>query len=1271
ELGGVFTPPEGNHLVPVGWYIDYDGGNHIRSNGGAGGACGPGVSTYRALTDFSKMDANFDALLQSFADHDNDPASFPEVQNVYIVYEQQNRVTVRHYLYDPSLGAGAATTTKVLADTSAVIVDGGAYNGMPLGLAGMVAVGATSTDGTTVFQNNPTAAGIMAGGSLGDGSGGAVSQITGHGSSKFEFVGAPTASQAQFFTVRIGAVNSDATISYYYEMAGADGIPNSDSITVTARFVDRSGAAVAAAHVLGVRKGRPLAVTNDGSASGNAAHSIVPTPVDAEKPNAKWLFSGEPTADANPPRFGDSDPNPNSHPEKWVVNSTADEQILFYYDYATDGSTPDRDQWVRVYYTAFDGLSGAANVKLKDADTNIALVSKAFEKDAPSFPGYVYAGLFHGIYADGDTGAKPGGLDPDDKRLTLTPSERAGAPTDTWTFVYEPGATFTASVDGIADRVTSRILTLEFSAPVKGLLASELSLEGMGADSGAASFGTPVGLGGNPSDGYATWTVPLSGVAQGGARVSISRNAFSFAPEEGGADEVSLSKGPALVSAAFNGEEDRATTSVLTLSFDKPIADLNTLATASLTASGEGRADIAELSAAAPAVTDTDDPDYGKIWKLIIGGVFRQGSVTVTVSLPAALYTLEPDTASGSAWAERRYLVYHKGSADFVSGAPPLAVGSAGFGYIFASEFTQTVADAGTLSKPGYTLYGWSESDPWAAGGSDTPSRTYFRGERITLDTPWTRKADPNALGGAAPPEGATELFPVWLAPPQPRLNAPVVVAGGSAMLTGRVLRVTHDFTVRLEYRAVGAPGWTVLFDESEYGTLGAGGAQPAWRFFDSDTDAPAWYIPAAALTPGRDYEVRLTATDAEVARNAPYAIDTAVFRVPASGGYGGGGAEIPGIVDNQSGDSRKAIVTIQEGNIVVAAPIALSVGNGERVRFTFTHIADGYYNVVADFDGERVTRGVRVADGIVYEVISGRRIDDSNLLTLVLGRTQSVVQILEGAPPASVDGLPELFGARNIFDAIGNALDGLVNTGGIVELKLMVDYLGGGASGAASRIPAADKSAIVAAAAAKAHTAVEYYDFSLVKTCYDRFGIPAGDPQHITDVGAGRSLVISFRLPSTVSTGALAAVYRVHGTGAGGKPAVQALGLGAENKNAAGEYFEVDGQYVLIHAGKFSTYALATAPVGGTSDYDNDNGDSGGGKSHGKKGGKGGGSGGASGSGGGYSPGTGDSANPILWALLAAASILIAVLAAKRHRRRASAQGGGARARGQGQSTE
>ncbi|MDR0518590.1 MAG: hypothetical protein LBG82_00835, partial [Clostridiales Family XIII bacterium] len=1269
ELGGVFTPPEGNHLVPVGWYIDYDGGNHIRSNGGAGGACGPGVSTYRALTDFSKMDANFDGLLQSFADHDEDSSEFPEVQNVYIVYEQQNRVTVRHYLYDPSLGAGAATTTKVSADTSAVIVDGAAYNGMPLGLAGMVAVGATSTDSTTVFRNNPTASGIMAGGSLGDGSGGAVSQITGHGSSKFEFVGAPTASQAQFFTVGIGSVNSDATISYYYEMAGAGGIPNSDSITVTARFVDRSGAAVATAHVLGARKGQPLTVTNDGSAGGNAAHSIVPTPADAAKPNAKWLFSGEPTADANPPRFGDSDPNPNSHPEKWVVNSTVDEQILFYYDYATDGSTPDRDQWVRVYYTAFDGLSGAANVKLKDADTVIALVGNAFEKDAPSFAGYVYAGLFHGAYAEGDTGDKPDGLDPDDKRLTLTLADRAGAPTDTWTFVYEYGAAFSASVDGVKDRITSQTLTLEFSAPVKGLLASELALEGLGENPGAVSFGTPVGYNGNPADGYATWTVPLSGVVQGNARVAISRTAFSFAPETSGADGISLCRGPALLSAAFDGEEDRETSGTLTLSFDKTVADLNTLATASISASGEGRADIAGLSAAVPSIADTDDPDYGKIWKLTVGGVSRQGTVSVRVSLPAALYTLEPDTASGPAWAERRYLVYHRGSADFVSGAPPLAVGSAGFGYIFASNFTQTVADAGTLSKPGYTLYGWSESDPWAAGSSDAPFRTYFRGERITLDTPWTRKADPNAQGGAAPPEGATELYPVWLAPPQPRLNAPVVLAGGSAMLTGRVLRVTHDFTVRLEYRAVGASGWTVLFDESEYGALGGGGAQPVWRFFDGDTDAPAWYISASALAPGRDYEVRLTATDAEVARNAPSAFDTAVFRVPDSSGYGGGGAEIPGIVDNQSGDSRKAIVTLQEGNVVVAAPVVVSVGDGESARFVFSHVADGYYNVVADFDGERVTRGVRVAGGNVYEVISGSRIDDSNLLTLVLGRTQSVVKILEGAPPASVDGLPELFGVRNIFDAIGNALDGLVNSGGIVELKLLVDYLGGGAQGAGAGIPTGDRTAIESAASAKGHTAVEYYDFSLVKTCYDRFGIPAGDPQPIDDVGAGRSLVIAFRLPNTVSAGALAAVYRVHGTDQGGNPAVQTLGSGEANKNAAGEYFEVDGQYVLIHAGKFSTYALATAPPqsdDGTSDYDKGDGsggtdsgaDQGGNKGKGSGKGKNSGngkgvtSGGGTAGEGGYSPYTGDSAMPALWALLAAACVLIAVLVARRGRR-------------------
>jgi hypothetical protein len=863
-------------------------------------------------------------------------------------------------------------------------------------------------------------------------------------------------------------------------------------------------------------------------------------------------------------------------------------------------------------------------VKLRDTDTEFAQVGEPYSKNAPAFPGYLYAGAYHGAYEAGATGGIPENLITGDPVLTLTASDRQVA-TDTWTFVYEPGVTFTASVDGAADRRTSRTLTMEFSSPVKSLTAGELSLGSPDPDTADASMGTPAGRNGNQADGYRTWSVPLSGVSAGEVSVSITRNGFKFVPAQVDANKVTLCKGPLLVSAIFDGEEDRVTTRELTLTFDKPVADLNVLTGALLALDGDGKADVAELANAVQVGGSVGDADYGKIWRAAVSRVSTQGDVAVKVSLPAAQYTLDDDEADGQVFSERRYLVYHKGSADFVKGSPPLAQSGANFGLLFTEGFRQTVEGAGTLSKSGYVFYGWSTTDTWGGSGLPSEDAVYFRGVKMDLDTPWTRKADGTTSGTQALPEGSTDLYPVWLAAPQPRLNAPVVTSGGRAMITGRVVRVTNDYNVRLEYREQGQANWTLLFDEDEYGILGDGGAQPVWRFFDDETDAPAAYIPAAALTPGKTYEVRLTATDAIVPRNAPSATDTAVFRVPTQGSYGGG-ADIPGIVDNQTGSGRKVIVTLQEGDITIAAPQIISVGAGSSARFAFNGVADGYFNVVADYDGERVTRGVKITQGISYEVISGKRLGDGNLLTLVLERKQSIVSIPGGNPLASIDGLPELFGINKIFDVQGDELDALADRGGTAEFRMEASYLGSKSSAPGSQLSAAVKAAIESAAAVKKHTPVEYYDLSLYKANYDMYGVPAADARQTTDIGANNNLVIAFKLPASVPAKALAAVYRVHGVGAGGKPNVQALGRGAANKNSAGEYFEVDGAYVLIHAGKFSAYALATAPI--------NSGNSGGGKGNGNGTGSTDGKGGT-GTGGSGAYRTGDEFSPEEWWLM------------------------------------
>jgi hypothetical protein len=1113
ELGGIYIPPEESPFVPVGWYIDENASSRAPGTAGA-----PGGSTYAQLTDFTQLDADFTDLIQSIADHADNAAN--PLLGLYVVYEERYRVTEHHYLYDP--GQGGPTAIKLAEDTGTVLVAGSPYSKQPLALSGLVAVGATSSDTATY------SGAVVAG------------PLVGNGLPKLPYSGAGDSSQQQFFTVSYGAVNADSSVSFYYEACTSGtqpgdrpGIPLSEVLAITTCWKElpaTPGAAtvtVKAPEVTLTRNTTAHTVTNDGTPSGSATHSV------AAGGGAAWLFDSN--GGANPQAQAVNDPPSN----------IAAAEVTFYYLFATNGAVPDRDQWVLRHYAGMDTSNDPATpLELKPPNLSIALTSQAYTETAPAFPGWIYSGLVHGTY--------PGGapaLDSTSPTLTLDPAVRGATPKDTWTFLYEPGGYYSASADGAPDMRTTATLTLEFDSPIVALDAADITVTGTGAAPGAA---TVVGV--SSSNGGRTWTATVSDVQQGGALVQVTRAGSRFVGLSG-PQEVTLSTGPGLVSASFDGVADSTTSRLLTLTFSKPVSGLNYLmgASATLTGTGaqQGSATLAHLSAAYPepfaAVPNT-------VWYVYVTNVQSQGSVSVTVSVPAAAYTLSPDTQSATVQLEKRYLVYHKGSAPYVTGFPPFAQDpDSAFGLVFTGDFTQTVV-AGQMDRTNYVLFAWNTQP-------DLRGEVYYVGDAITLDTPWTQRAEdsPNGI-----PTGCTQLWPMWLAAPQPHLYSPFVNSDGSVTFTGRVLRVTNDYRVSLEFRKLGTTSWTTVFDTSHYGVI----SDDVWSFFDAGSPAQPWTVSKNLFSPGEVYEVRLFAIDAVVWNNIPSATDTVLFRTPLAPPPGGSGS-IDIRFDNLDVVAHAVVVTLQEGDEVIAPPKFFNpVEAGGHRELTFANVGDGYYNVVVDYGAYRTTRGVRVAGGRSYEVISGEEIGvNGRLLRLALGRLQSVVTIRPGAPLASVDGLPELFDVPSVFDPVAD--QSVITLGGTVELRLDVGYLGQ-PDDASNTIPPPDLASIVATAEADGREAVEFYDFRLFKASYDLNGIALFDPVMIASTGE-RLVVVSYPLPESAPADRLAAVYRVHGG------SVQAL---AKTPNADGEYFEVRDGFILLHVGRFSTYALVLDPV-------------------------------------------------------------------------------------------
>lgn len=285
------------------------------------------------------------------------------------------------------------------------------------------------------------------------------------------------------------------------------------------------------------------------------------------------------------------------------------------------------------------------------------------------------------------------------------------------------------------------------------------------------------------------------------------------------------------------------------------------------------------------------------------------------------------------------------------------------------------------------------------------------------------------------------------------------------------------------------------------------------------------------------EYELVLRADDRRTSpKTAEYILK---FRTPEAGSEDTGG--ISGEVEG-TGDIT---VRVERGNTVIASQTGLKTGE----RFQFTHLPDGFYNLVATNGQYTVTVMVQVQNGGTTE-----------LNVVYVGTKQSIVKVEQGAPPVAADKLGSLF-EEEIYKGDDQAPE-TVKNGGTVEIKL---------TAALPDDTGADKTPVEAIAARAVN---EGKTVGLQVNLTVDMVIKPSDPdllgttKPLTDTGA--LVEIALPLPEEVRGKTGYQILRYHGA------AVDSLRKIKVTDKPVEESFYISGGYAHIFAHKFSTYAIA-----------------------------------------------------------------------------------------------
>lgn len=238
-------------------------------------------------------------------------------------------------------------------------------------------------------------------------------------------------------------------------------------------------------------------------------------------------------------------------------------------------------------------------------------------------------------------------------------------------------------------------------------------------------------------------------------------------------------------------------------------------------------------------------------------------------------------------------------------------------------------------------------------------------------------------------------------------------------------------------------------------------------------------------------------------------------------------------VVDSDGVPVPNASITIKAGNVDYKNTTTDSEG-----KFTILNVKYGTYNLVAEKDGVTVT--------VIFDIQAEKV---SQTITLPRGKTNSVVDVLGDTPKLVVGGLNTLFDSSEIYTSSDETV---VAGGGTVELRMTVEEKDAAALG---------EDGTKIALAASGMTPL-YLDVHLTKN------VISGDGQAVSTTLTELPQLLDIFIPLRESNAEGCRIFRVHN---GVTDEI------TEIPNEYGEYFEIQGTSIIVHAKRFSTYAVAT----------------------------------------------------------------------------------------------
>lgn len=267
--------------------------------------------------------------------------------------------------------------------------------------------------------------------------------------------------------------------------------------------------------------------------------------------------------------------------------------------------------------------------------------------------------------------------------------------------------------------------------------------------------------------------------------------------------------------------------------------------------------------------------------------------------------------------------------------------------------------------------------------------------------------------------------------------------------------------------------------------------------------------------------------------------------------------------VKNETDDTKDVVVTIEEGNNVLASQEYNGIEKGAEVTTgKFKELPDGTYNIVIKSkDGEFVeTKMITIANGAA-ETIS---------FTISKGEMKTYVEVEGDTPKVAVDGLSkeELVQSGTISaEEKAKVKNGEIS----LDVPLKVEKKEESAYQTVEEKKAVEEIKSQMANASTKLVVDMFLDLSLFKKITQLTGDQAGKTDK-TDIGSTNTKVLEIAVPYDTTIKGLM-VYRYHGSAAS---VLKKLSSAPAKGSYEDGSFYLSDKYIHIFASGFSTYAIA-----------------------------------------------------------------------------------------------